>query len=273
MTFLQSLILGVIQGLTEFLPVSSSAHLVIAPFLFGWELTPNETFIFDVLVQVSTLVAVIIYFWKDLWLIASAVLSGLIDRTPLKTPESRLGWLILLATIPAGIFGLVLKDLVAAAFNSPETAAFFLLVTAFLLVIAERLGQRLRELPDMNWKDAILIGFFQAAAVFPGISRSGSTITGAMLRNIKRPAAARFSFLMSIPIMLAAGGIAVIDLFKLTAIEQYIPIIISGFIVSAVVGYISIHWLIRFLSNHSLYGFAIYCTALAVLVLVISFFA
>ena len=272
MTILQSLILGIIQGLTEFLPISSSAHLVLIPFLFGWKLAPNETFIFDVLVQVGTLLAVIIYFWKDLWTIAAAVLAGLKARTPWQSPESRLGWLILLATIPAGLLGLVLKDLVEAAFNSPETAAVFLLVTALLLVIAERVGQRTRNLPDFNWKDAVWIGAFQSLAVFPGISRSGSTITGAMLRNSKRPAAARFSFLMSIPIMLAAGGLAVADLMKLPSLGQYLPIITTGFIVSAVVGYFSIHWLIRYLSNHPLYVFAIYCAALGIIVLTIAFF-
>ena len=270
MSVLQAIILGIIQGLTEFLPVSSSAHLVIAPYLFNWNLSPTESFIFDVLVQMGTLVAVIFYFWKDLWGILTAVFVGIKSKKPWQTPESRLGWLILLATLPAGLIGMLLKDQIEAAFHSPLTASLFLLGTAVLLIVAERTGQRSRDLAELNWADSLLIGLFQAFAVFPGISRSGSTIAGAMLRNTNRSAAARFSFLMSIPIMLAAGGLATIDLINLPSLNQYWSVIVSGFTVSAVVGYLSIRWLLRFLISHSLYGFAGYCTLLSILVLLLN---
>ena len=272
MTILQSIILGIIQGLTEFLPISSSAHLVIVPYLFGWQIDTSVVFIFDVLIQVGTMISVLTYFWKDLLNIITAVLSGLVDRSPLKTSQSQLGWLILLATIPAGLCGLLVKDLVEAAFNSPTAASFFLLGTAVLLAAAEHFGQRVRDLSEINWKDAIWIGAFQALAIFPGISRSGATISCGMLRNIKRPAAARFSFLMFIPIMLAASVLAVLDLLKLQSLGQYLPILITGFITSAVVGYLSIRWLIRFLSTHTLYGFSIYCAILALMVLLVAYF-
>jgi undecaprenyl-diphosphatase len=270
MTLFQALILGLIQGLTEFLPISSSAHLVIAPYLFGWTLSPAESFIFDVLVQMGTLVAVVIYFWKDLKAISFAMWNGLISRTPGQTADSRLGWLIILATIPAIVFGMLIKDQVEAAFNSPVIAAIFLSVTAVLLVVAERIGRRVRELKDISWIDALWIGLFQALSVFPGISRSGSTIAGAMLRNSQRSSAARFSFLMSVPIMLAAGGLALVDLTNLAGLEQKLWIIMTGFCTSGVVGYFTIRWLIRYLSHHSLYGFAAYCAILSGLVLILS---
>lgn len=270
MTIFQALILGAVQGLTEFLPISSSAHLVIFPFLLGWNLSSTEAFIFDVLVQMGTLVAVIIYFWKDLWQIGSAMARGLVSKKPLQTGESRLGWLILLATLPAGIFGILLKEQVEAAFENPVASSLFLAITALLLFLAERVGKRLRDLHNLDWKDSIWIGLFQALAIFPGISRSGSTIAGAMFRNFQRPPAARFSFLMSIPIMLAAGGMAVIDLIALPTLSQYLPVVLAGFCSAAVVGYLSIRWLIRYLSSHSLYGFAGYCLLLSAVVLLVS---
>lgn len=267
MTILHGIILGVIQGLTEFLPISSSAHLVLVPYLAGWEFPAEQIFPFDVLVQMGTLVAVIIYFWKDLWNVARAWISGLAQRRPFESADSRLGWYLILATIPAGIIGLAIKDTVEAAFQSPVATAGFLFLTAALLFLAERVGRRARTLDTVNWKDALVIGLFQALSIFPGVSRSGSTITGGMLRNLDRPAAARFSFLMSVPVMIAAGGLSLGDLVDIPNLSQFLPVILAGFLAAGVVGYLSIRWLLAYLTRHSLIVFSIYCIILGALVI------
>jgi len=271
MTIIQSILLGIIQGLTEFLPISSSGHLVIIPKLLGWQIPAQEAFIFDVLVQVATLLAVIAYFWQELLAIIKAFITGLIKRSPFEDPFARLGWYLILATIPAGLIGLTIKNLVEQAFNSLLAAGFFLLVTAGMLLLAERLGKRNRNLDELNWIDAIWIGLFQALAIFPGVSRSGSTITGSMIRGLERPSAARFSFLMSIPIMLAAGLSASVDLINVPNLTSVLPVFIPGFITAAVVGYISIRWLIRYLTHHPLTVFSVYCALVGTLAIVIYF--
>ncbi len=259
MTILQSIILGIIQGLTEFIPISSSAHLVLAPALFGWYIPEHQIFTFDVLVQMGTLVAVIFYFWRDLTSIFQAFWNGLVNRKPFETFYSRLGWYLILATIPAGIAGVVLKKSVEGVFNTPSATAGLLFVTAVLLLIAEYIGKRMRPLETLNWKDALIIGATQILALFPGISRSGATIAGGMSRHFSRQAAARFSFLMSIPIMFAAGVLEAKELTELPDLITFLPIVLIGFVTSAIVGYFSIHWLLTFLGKRSLTAFAVYC--------------
>lgn len=271
MTLLQSIILGIIQGLTEFVPISSSAHLVIAPYLLGWHIPTQDAFIFDVLVQLGTLLAVIVYFRKDLYRIIIAVINGLIHRKPFSDPMARLGWLLVLATIPAVIAGFFFKNLIEQAFGSPLAAALFLLGTAFLLVLAERVGKRTRQLDTITWVDALVIGCFQVVSLLPGISRSGSTISGGMIRNLDRPTAARFSFLMSVPVMIGAGVLAMVDLIKTPNFSMQIPTLIAGFVVAAIVGYLSIRWLLSYLAKRPLYLFAIYCVVISVVVLIFHF--
>jgi len=271
MSIFQAIILGIVQGITEFLPVSSSAHLVLTPFLLRWNLEEAIVFPFDVLVQLGTLLAVILYFRRDLWEILQGVWQGLRSGKPFGTPAARLGWLLVLATIPAGVLGLLIKDAVEAAFNSPQITAVFLLVTAALLLIAERVGKRNRGLDTLTWKDAVWIGVAQAISLFPGISRSGATIAGGMTRHLDRPSAARFSFLMSVPVMLAAGLFSVLDLFDTPNFASYLPAIAAGFVAAAVVGYLAIHWLLGFLTRRPLYIFSIYCAVLAVIVLLVSY--
>jgi undecaprenyl-diphosphatase len=265
MSLLQAILLGIIQGLTEFLPISSSAHLVLTPYLLGWEIPAQDAFVFDVLVQVATLVGVFAYFWKDLLAIAGAFLDGIRKRQPFEEPQARAGWFILLASLPAGVVGLAIKDLVEQAFASPAATAGFLLITAGLLVVAERAGKRQRSSEEMNWIDALVMGCAQALAVFPGISRSGATIAGGMLRDLKRPDAARFSFMMSIPIMLAAGLLGVKDLLEIPHFADLLPVYLPGFIAAAVTGYLAIRWLLGFLTRRPLYVFSIYCAALALI--------
>ncbi len=272
MTYLQSILLGIVQGLTEFLPISSSGHLVIVPYFLNWDIPPQDAFVFDVLVQVATLAAVIIYFWRDLLAIGKALYSGLRARKPLAEPASRLGIYILLATLPAGVIGFLIKDFVEQVFNSPMATGLLLLVTAGLLVTAERVGARTRELDRVDWKDALVIGLFQALAIFPGISRSGATITGGMTRNLKREPAARFSFLISIPIMVAAGVLAVLDLAEMQGSAESLTVLAAGMLAAAITGYFSIRWLLQYLTRRPLYGFAIYCALVGSLTLLVSLF-
>lgn len=263
MTILQSIILGIIQGATEFLPISSSAHLVLMPHLLGWDIPAQDAFVFDVLVQVATLIAVFAYYWNDLIDILRATGHGIRHKRPFADPQAKMGLYIILATIPAGLAGLVFSETFERAFGSPKATSLFLLGTAGLLLIAERAGKRSRSSEDISWKDALWIGVFQILALFPGISRSGATITGGMLKDLNRPTAARFSFLMSIPIMLAAGLIATLRLAQLPYAFTLLPTYLAGFITAATVGYLSIRWLIKFLTQRPLYIFAIYCTIFA----------
>lgn len=270
MTIFQAIILGIVQGLTEYLPVSSSAHLVIVPFLLGWKFPEEQVFVFDVLVQLGTLLAVIVYFWKDLITILSEFFKGIISRKPFATDGAKMGWLIILASIPGGLAGLTVKPLVEAAFNSPAMVGLFLLVTAGLMMAAERFSQKERGFTSITWLDALLIGLGQALAVFPGISRSGATISAGLFRGLKRADAAKFSFLMSIPIMLAAGLLSALDLRDISNLTSFLPAILAGTLAAAVVGYLSIKWLLSFLNKRPLSVFSIYCAILGALVLIVS---
>lgn len=268
MSLLQSILLGIIQGATEFIPVSSSGHLVLVPYILGWDIPPQEAFIFDILVQVATLIAVFAYFWDDLASIAVATVQGIWKRKPFDTPEARLGWYLVLATIPAGAAALLFKDTFEEAFSNPTWAAFFLLVTAAVLVVGEQFKNRERGFGEIGWADALWIGVSQMLALFPGVSRSGATITGGMGRKLTRSAAARFSFLMSVPVMLAAGLLAIVDLLQAPSLLTRLPTYLTGFLAAAVVGYLSIRWFLRYLSSRSLYVFVVYCTLLGLVVLV-----
>jgi undecaprenyl-diphosphatase len=269
MTILQATILGIVQGLTEFLPISSSAHLVLVPALLGWTIPVDFNFIFDVIVQMGTLVAVIIYFWRDILMILSAMVRGILSGTPFKDAQARLGWLVVLATIPAGVIGLFIKPLVESAFSSPTATALMLLLTAAILLIAERLGKQQRDLSRLSWADALWVGLAQAVAIFPGISRSGVTIGAGMVRGLKRESAARFSFLMSIPIMLASGLLEIKDFVGLSNLSGYLPAMIAGVLTAGVVGYLAIRWLLGYLGKHTLYAFSIYCLVATIIILIV----
>lgn len=269
MDLFQAFILGIVQGVTEYIPVSSSAHLLLVPWLLGW---PDASFAFEVLVQLGTLVGIFIFFWQDIWAIVKAVLQGLIQAKPLATPEARLGWLIAVATVPAVTIGLLFKDFFEAAFSEPIfSGAVLLAVNGLLMIGAEHYSVQRRELQELTWLDAIIIGLWQAVAILPGISRSGATISGAVLQGIYRAAAARFSFLMSIPVLLGAGVIALKDLLDAGGLSAELPAITVGFITAAISGYICIRWLLHYLQRHSLYTFAIYCIVFSLLVLAIAF--
>ncbi len=276
MSLLHSLLLGLLQGLTEFIPVSSTAHLLIGQRLLGLP-ADDAMFSFLVIVQVGTLVSLFAFYWKDLWKIARAVfasipllvnrITGTRDTGTLDT-EARLGWFILLATLPALLAGFLLKDAVEALFRQPLLeAAVRLLTAALLLALAEWLSKKSRRLDSLTWLDALLIGLFQVISVFPGASRSGTTISGGMLRGLDRPSAARFAFLMSVPVMLAAGAYEMLDVLKMPDLGAFLLPLAVGFVAAAVSGWLAVRWLIGYLSKRSLYVFAIYCAVLGLIVL------
>jgi undecaprenyl-diphosphatase len=267
MTYLQAVILGIIQGITEFLPISSSAHLVITPFLLGWSIDPELVFPFGVLIQLGTMLAVIVYFHRELGVLITGFFEGIKNRDPFGSIRSRMSWLLILATIPAAVFGFLVNHYVKDAFQSPGITGGFLIVTALLLVASEFLGKRQRRLAKMTWLDALIIGIFQAFSVFPGVSRSGSTIAGLMMRNFKRTDAARFSFLLSLPIMLGAGVFSAAGLGAAPDYFTFLLPIIIGFTSAAISGYFVIRWLLGFLKNHSMNIFALYCFLMGSLVL------
>ncbi len=267
MTILQSILLGIVQGLTEFIPVSSSAHLLIGQHLM--KLDPGGDYLtYTVLVQLGTLLALIVYYWKDLWRILVAWLRDLINglilrrQKPFNDAEARMGWFLIIGTIPAAVAGLLFKHLIEQLFSTPLVeAAIRILITIVLLLLAERFGRRSRTLASLTWLDALWVGIAQILSVFPGASRSGSTISGGMLRGLDRPSAARFAFLLSVPIMLAAGGYESFDLLRHGQVaSSLLPAILAGIATAAIVGYLAIRWLLNYIARRPLYVFAVYCT-------------
>jgi len=273
MTIIQAFLLGIIQGLTEFIPVSSTAHLLIGQRIFGLP-ADDAMFSFLVLVQIGTIVSLFIYFWEDLISILVDTfknLSGVRDIQALPA-NAKTGWYIVIATIPALLAGYLLKDAVEGLFRLPLLeAAIRLFSAAILLTLAEWLTRKDRELDSMNWPDALVVGLFQIIAVFPGASRSGSTISGGMFRGFDRPSAARFAFLMSVPVMLAAGAYEMLDVIRMPGLAEFLPVLAVGFLTAAVVGWFAVRWLLRYLEGHSLYVFSAYCAVVGTIVLVFHF--
>jgi len=260
MTIFQSFILGIIQGLTEFIPVSSTAHLLIGQRFLNIP-ADDAMFSFLVIVQLGTIVSLLAFYWKDLLSIVKATLNF-----QEATPERDLGVYIVVATIPALLVGYLLKDVVETLFKQPLLeASIRLFAAALLLTLAEWLTKKNRSLESMTWLDALVVGLFQIIAVFPGASRSGSTISGGMFRGFDRPSAARFAFLMSMPVMLAAGGYQMLDVIKMPNLGEFLPLLAVGFVTAAIVGWFAIKWLIDYLSKRSLYVFAIYCAVVGAL--------
>ena len=262
MNAVEAVVLGVVQGLTEFLPVSSTAHLRIVPAFVGWE-DPGAAF--TAVTQLGTLAAVLLFFRRDLWTIATAWLRGLRDPTLRRTPESLLGWYILLGTIPIGLAGIAFKDQIESGARNLYLIGTTLVLLGLVLLAAERSGRRMRTLAMLNGRDAAVIGVAQAAALIPGVSRSGSTISAGLFLGFERAAAARYSFLLSIPAVVLSG------LFELRKIGEGggagpVPTLVAT-VLAFVVGYASIAFLLRYLVSHSVAVFVAYRIALGVLVL------
>ncbi len=270
MTWLQALILGIVQGLSEYLPISSSAHLVLVPWLLGWRNDERIVFPFDVLVQWGTLVPLLVYFRRDLWAIMRGWWDGLRRGAPFATPEGQLGGWILLATLPAAILGVLLKRPIEAVFLQPVLTGVLLFGTAGLLWLGEHFGRGERDLGRMQAWDALVIGFAQALSLLPGISRSGSTIAAGLGRGFLRPEAARFSFLLGIPALLGAGLVALRDLYVVGFPSDALLPILIGFLSAALSGYFAIWGLMRLVRRRSLRPFAVYCVGVGILTIALT---
>lgn len=277
MTWYQAFILGVVQGASEFLPISSSAHLVLVPWLLDWKIEPRLFFSFSVLVQLGTLAAVIVALWEDVLRLGRAAILGLARGRPFESGESSLAWLVVLATLPGAVAGILIGDLVEQAFGRPPIVAALLIGTAALLALGEKLHTKrdalaagFRKKEDLRRTDALLIGLAQAVALFPGISRSGATIVGGLSRGLGRVDAARFSFLLAVPIMLGAGGVALADLARDPGAATALGPTAIGFLTAAVVGFAAIRWLLNYLSRASLRGFSAYCAVIGAAGLLLS---
>ncbi|MDI9617833.1 undecaprenyl-diphosphatase UppP [Methanothermobacter sp.] len=274
MDVLQAIIIGTVQGLTEFLPISSSGHLVLLPQMMG----VKSSLAFDTLLHVGTLVAVVTYFWGDIVHMIRSFISSLRDipggnfRNGMEEdPFKRLAWMVIIGTIPAALAGVLFKDFFESLFSSIAAVGFFLIVTGLLLWGSERISARIREklsVEKLGVRDSLIIGGAQALAIAPGISRSGATISAGLFLGFERELAARYSFLLSIPAILGAALIQVKDISA--GMDLLGASMIAGFVASAVSGYIAIKFLLKLIRERDLYIFAYYCFALGLLVLGVS---
>lgn len=262
MTPLQAIALGVIQGLSEFLPISSSAHLTLAPWLFGWE---DPGLAFDVALHFGTLLAVLWYFRME-WLQLIKAAFGIITTGRIETPEKRRVVYLIIATIPGAIGGLMLQSRAEAAFRSPQVIAIALIVMGILLWAVDKAVDQRRVLGEMRWVDSLLIGLSQVIALIPGVSRSGSTITTARGLRFDRESAAEFSFLMSMPIIAAA---VVLEGPKALHQGGLTNELMSGVVAAAISGWLAISILMRYVSRHSYGIFAFYRVVLGLAVLAV----
>jgi undecaprenyl-diphosphatase len=263
---LQALILGIVQGATEFLPISSSGHLVLVPWLLGWD---NPGLAFDTLLHLGTLVAVLAYFRRDLWGLALAWAASLRERS-LGDPQARVAWLIIWGTLPAAVMGLTLEGLFEQLFAAPAWVSILLLVTGLLLVLGEGVRKSESRVENLTWLDALLVGLAQGVAIAPGVSRSGATISAGLWRGLEREEAARFSFLLAIPAILGANLLQLWDLARLSSAGEVASRLLLGFLAAAVSGYLAIRFFLGFLKRRSLYPFSIYCWLLGTLTLLLA---
>jgi undecaprenyl-diphosphatase len=274
MTWTEILVLAIVQGLTEFIPISSTAHLRIVPALFGWK-DPGAAF--SAVLQIGTLVAVLWYFWRDVVRIFAAMASDLLRGRLATTQDARLGWMIVIGTLPIVVCGLLFKEHIETTLRSLYVMSAALAGVAVLLAIAEWMIARRqadgifgREMNQTGWHDAIIVGLAQAFALIPGTSRSGATILGGLCSGLTREAAARFSFLLSIPAILAAGLFQLIDArAELLSSTQNAMKLFVALLVTAVVGYATIPWLLGFLRKRTMFVFIVYRLLLAGLLLIL----
>ena len=286
MNILQAIVLGIVQGLTEFIPVSSTAHLIFATRLTGLSQTLNAEQLTATIavIQLGTLLAVFVYFARDIWGISYAFVRDHIlllrGKTPpgvdgrgffgsRMSPDASLGWLIIIGSIPIGVLGLALKKVIEGTFTKNLwVIATMMIVVAVLLLVAERVGSKRRGMEDLTLKDALAVGFAQVLALIPGASRSGSTIMGGLFAGEKRETAARFSFLLSIPAITASGLLELKEAAEKLPQGSFAPLVVAT-LVSCAVGYASIWFLLRFLRTHSTGVFIGYRVAVAALILVL----
>ena len=259
---LQATVYGIVQGLTEFLPISSTAHLRIVPALFHWD-DPGAPF--TAVIQLGTTAAVVLYFWRELVQVAGAWIRGFVDKSVRGALEYRMGWYLILATIPVSIFGVAFSHQIETGARNLWLISVTMIALALVLAWAERVGTRKRDEEDLDRRDALVVGGAQALSLIPGASRSGTTITAGLFRGLNRPTAARFSFLLSIPAVLLSG---LYEARKIGGREDAGAGLTGvALILSFVVGLASIVWLMRWISRHSMYLFIYYRIVLGLLLI------
>ncbi|MCK5243228.1 undecaprenyl-diphosphate phosphatase [bacterium] len=266
MIFLQAMVLGVVQGLTEFLPISSSAHLTLIPELFGWEAPLMHSLSFDVALHSGTLLAVVIYFRKDILKMCQAFVRSWWDQQIRQAPETKLAWWIIIGTVPAVVAALLFKSAIETVFRAPLLVAIWLIVFGLVMALAEKYSRQERSISEMRFWDAAFIGAAQALALMPGVSRSGSTITAGLCLKLKRAQAARFAFLLSIPAILGAMVFQLKALIGM-ALEQSWGVLLLGTAAAALSGYACIKFLLAYLQKQTLYLFVIYRVILGLVVI------
>lgn len=283
MLFFQAVILGVIQGLTEFIPISSSAHLIIVPWLFGWNDPTLESLPFDVALHLGTLISVLWFFSAEWIRLIRAGVQSIIERRIGDDPDRRLAWFILIGCVPGAIAGVLGESKIEELFHAPnapvEPRAMVLmaLIIAFLglaLYVAERIAKHVRDLRHISLRDAVAIGLAQGLAIFPGVSRSGATITAGLGLGLERESAARFSFLLSAPIIAGAGLKSLVNVLQAMrtpgAPSFDWTLALAGFVAAAVTGYLAIKFLLAYLQRNSTDLFVYYRWALAVLIVIVA---
>jgi undecaprenyl-diphosphatase len=262
---IEAVILGVVQGLTEFLPVSSSGHLLLGQYFLG--LDQNRFGLsFDVALHLGTLVAVVSYFWRDLIRMAFAFLRSFGHRDLVNDPDQRLAYIVIASTVPAALIGFVFEGFFENTVRSPWVVVFNFALVGVLFLVAEAAGSHSRRAYKLGFGEAFGIGLAQATALVPGVSRSGATITLGLFLGLRREEAARFSFLMSVPIIAAAGGLKVAEVLSSGMSTHEWLLFVTGFVTSAFVGYFTIRFLLEYLTGHSLRIFAYYRFAVAAVV-------
>ncbi|WP_030176319.1 undecaprenyl-diphosphate phosphatase [Spirillospora albida] len=287
MSWIEALILGVVQGLTEFLPISSSAHLRLTAVAAGW---PDPGAAFTAVTQIGTETAVLIYFRADIMRILRAWARSLVDADARKDPDARMGWLVIIGSLPIGVLGVTLKDYITGPFRDLRLIAFTLITLGIVLAVADRLAARAaehasstgpgtgggrhrgvrrpKELENLSVRDGLIYGLCQAMALIPGVSRSGATITGGLFLGYSRAAAARYSFLLAIPAVLASGLYELTDIGEHGGHVSWGPTLVAT-LVAGVVGYTVIAWFMRFISTRSFLPFVCYRVALGTVLLVL----
>lgn len=282
-TILEAMVLGIVQGLTEFMPISSSAHLILVPWLFGWTDPALASLAFDVSLHLGTLVAVLWFFAPEWGCLIQAGVASLVERRIAHDPDRRLAWMIVIGCIPGGIVGVLAESKINDLFHQPGVPiqpsamivmAILVALLGVALFFAERIARHIRRMGEMSLRDAVLIGLAQALAVFPGVSRSGSTITAGLALGLERDAAARFSFLLSAPIIAGAGIKSLFEVYSGfksgTVLPSELVLFPVGFVAAAISGYLCIRFLLRYLQRNSTDVFVYYRWALAVFIVAIA---
>jgi undecaprenyl-diphosphatase len=266
MDYIQAVVLGIVEGLTEFLPVSSTGHLTIAEKLLGLQVDDPAVTAYTAVIQMGAILAVVVYFARDIWRIVVAWFTGLVKPELRGTLDHRMGWYVILGSIPIGIVGFVLKDVIKNDLRSLWVVAVALILWSAVMLYAERSGRQTRSEKDLTLKDALVVGVVQCIALVPGVSRSGATISSGLVLGLDRVTATRLSFFLSIPALLPAG---LYELKDALSGDIGIGQTVVGTVVSFVVAYASVAWLLRFVAGNSIGKFVPYRVALGVVLLVV----